>query len=121
MPPTTMILGLIVLAITGCAHHSDKESHRKVLEFDAALSARLWKATQADILILMGEPTSRELIGEAEVWLYQYGTDDRPIKPELKMVAPKHDELILSFDREERLQRYTVIIEGRSTKRERSR
>src|SRR5947208_195236 len=95
-PTTALILGLMLLLIAGCGHHSERESHRKVLELDLGLSARLGKANQADILILMGDPTSRDQIGETEVWLYQYGTDDRPIKPELKMVAPKHDELILS-------------------------
>jgi outer membrane protein assembly factor BamE (lipoprotein component of BamABCDE complex) len=119
--PATLIWSLIALAIAGCGHQSEKESHRQVLEWDAALSVRLGKANHADILQLMGDPTARELIGEAEVWLYQFGSDDRPIKPELKVVAPKHDELILSFDREGRLQRYTVVIEGRSTKRERNR
>jgi hypothetical protein len=119
--PTTLILGWTLLLISGCSHHSEKESHRKVLELDQALSIRLGKASQADIFLLMGEPTSRELIGEAEVWLYQYGTDDRPIKPELKVVAPMHDELILSFDRGRMLHRYTVIIEGHAMKRERSR
>jgi len=118
-PARTWILGLAVVLIAGCGHRSsEKESHQKVMDLDAALSVRLGKASEEDVLRLMGDPTSRELIGETEVWLYQYGKDDRPIPPELKTVAPQHDELILSFDHAGRLQRYTVILEGRSTKRE---
>jgi outer membrane protein assembly factor BamE (lipoprotein component of BamABCDE complex) len=112
---------LVLLLIAGCSHSSSKDSHRKVRELDAELAVRLGKSTQRDILALMGEPTARDLLGEVEVWGYQYGSDDRDISPEYKVVAPKHDELILSFDPGGTLQKYTVILEGRSSQRQRAR
>ena len=88
--------------------------------WDRELSGRLGTAKKADIQALMGEPAVRDLIGDSEVWVYQYGSDDRDIQPEMKMVAPKHDELLLKFSPEGILQRYSVIIEG-TTQRQRGR
>ncbi|HLY12519.1 MAG TPA: outer membrane protein assembly factor BamE [Planctomycetota bacterium] len=115
------VLGILAFPVAGCGSHGSKESHAVVLHWDAELYRRLGTATQSDIQALMGEPTVRDLIGEAEVWVYQYGSDDRAIKPEVKLVAPKHDELILSFDRGGTLQKYTVVAEGRSSQRQRGR
>jgi outer membrane protein assembly factor BamE (lipoprotein component of BamABCDE complex) len=122
MPRRPAALKLFLIALlAGCSHGGSKESHKTVRHWDAELSSRMGTATRADIQALMGEPTARDLIGDSEVWVYQYGKDDRDIQPEMKTVAPKHDELILSFSPEGVLQRYSMIIEGRSTQRQRSR
>jgi outer membrane protein assembly factor BamE (lipoprotein component of BamABCDE complex) len=112
--------GLLVLAAASCSHHP---KHETVLRFDAELSRRLGQAKRADVLALMGEPTAQEQIGDIEVWTYFYehsGAKSRT-KPEVALVAPDHDGLILSFDREGTLQHYNVILEGRVSERGRSR
>lgn len=108
---TPWILAAALVGIGGCSH----PKHEAVLHYDAELAGRLGRAKQADILTLMGEPQIRDRIGEAEVWVYQYkGTDDKDrARPEVRMVAPEHDELILSFDREGVLQKYNLVVEGR--------
>jgi len=114
-----LVLALMLLA-AGCSH---RQPHQKVIELDAQLSGRLGRARQADVLELMGEPTAVDRIGEIEVWVYQYevsgGTMHR--KPDLDVVAPVHDELLLTFDQAGILQKYQAIIEGRSSRREKSR
>ncbi len=92
-----------------------------VIHWDQELFGRLGKANQADVEALLGPPTVRDPLGNSEVWVYQFGSDDRPIRPEYKAVAPKHDELILSFDAAGVLQRYSVIAEGKTTERRRGR
>jgi hypothetical protein len=113
--------GLVLILIGGCRHGGGQESHQAVRHWDAELSGRLGTAKQADIRALIGEPTAVDLIGDSEVWVYQFGEDNRDIKPEYKAVAPKHDELILHFTPEGTMDHYTAIIEGRSTQRQKSR
>ncbi len=122
LPPPVAALrswGVILVLIAGCGHA--KESHAVVRHWDAELAGRLGTASKSDIQALMGEPTARDLIGDSEAWVYQYGKDDRDIRPEYKAVAPKHDELLLNFNPQGILQHYTVVIEGRSTQRSRTR
>lgn len=86
-----------------------------MLHFDSELSRLLGRGKQADVRALMGEPAAEELIGEIEVWSYFYASSGgkSPPNPELAKVAPQHDGLILSFDREGTLQHYYLILEGR--------
>lgn len=107
---------LATALLAGCSH---PPKHEIVLKYDQELSLRLGRAKKADILDLLGEPQVRDLLGDAEVWVYQYDNSDKAGKgrPEVKLVAPDHDELMLSFDREGVLQKYNVIMEGRTTKR----
>jgi hypothetical protein len=112
--------GLLTWAAAGCGQ---PPRHEAVMRFDAELARLLGRAKQPAILALMGEPTARDLIGETEVWTYFYGSsgEQSRSKPEVQLVAPQHDGLILDFDREGTLQRYHVILEGRTSRRERSR
>jgi outer membrane protein assembly factor BamE (lipoprotein component of BamABCDE complex) len=108
--------GLLVLVAAGCSH---PKPHQTVIDFDAQLSSRLGRAKKPDILALMGTPTAQDQIGELEVWTYFYSNSGakHQSKPELDVVAPNHDGLILDFDQEGTLQRYIVILEGRQTRR----
>jgi len=106
--------GLLAFAAAGCSH---ARPHDTVRHFDAELSRRLGQAKRADILALLGEPTAEELLGEIVVWTYFYdSTGGKSLQsPQVQMVDPQHDGLILSFDREGTLQHYYVIIEGRKS------
>jgi outer membrane protein assembly factor BamE (lipoprotein component of BamABCDE complex) len=111
--------GLLAMIAAGCSH---TPPHQTVINFDSQLAQRVGRAKQAEILALMGEPTAQDQIGELEVWTYLYtssGNKHRS-KPEIDLVAPQHDGLILDFDRQGTLQRYHVILEGRATRRDRN-
>jgi outer membrane protein assembly factor BamE (lipoprotein component of BamABCDE complex) len=109
----------VVFALSWAAGCSHAPQHEIVLKYDKELSVRLGRAKKAEIQELMGEPQTRDLLGDSEVWLYQFDNSEKPGKgrPEVHYVAPDHDELILSFDGDGVLQKYNVVMEGRSTKR----
>jgi len=116
----TAFLAALTLLFAGCSQH---QQHQKVIELDAKLAGRLGHAQRGEILDLMGEPTALDRIGDLEVWVYQYEVSGakRSQKSEVTRVAPVHDELLLTFDQGGTLQRYQAVIEGRTTRRERSR
>ena len=109
---------MAVLAAAGCTH---APTHEKIKSYDAQLSTRLGKAKQPEIHELLGEPQVRDLIGDFEVWVYQFENTGEPVRgrPEVAMVAPDHDEIMINFDREGTMQSYHVIIEGRKSRRSR--
>jgi outer membrane protein assembly factor BamE (lipoprotein component of BamABCDE complex) len=114
------IAALVFAALAaGCARSTP---HQQVTEADAQLARRLGTANRGDVLQLLGKPTREDLIGDLEVWVYLYDASgsNRQQKPEMEVVEPVHDELILTFDGNGTLQRYQVVIEGRN-RRERKR
>jgi outer membrane protein assembly factor BamE (lipoprotein component of BamABCDE complex) len=111
---------LFAALAAGCSHGTP---HQQVADADAQLAGRLGRAKRGDVLALLGRPTAEDHVGDLEVWVYQYEASGakRKEKPEMEVVAPVHDELILTFDADGILQRYQVVVEGRRTRRERNR
>jgi outer membrane protein assembly factor BamE (lipoprotein component of BamABCDE complex) len=102
-------LCLLVLAGSGCAH----DDQSKVKELDAQLFSRVGKASREDITAFLGEPEVKDRIGDVEVWIYQFTSVSKGgITAFLKAAATHYDELIMTFDGNGVLQKYTAVIRG---------
>jgi outer membrane protein assembly factor BamE (lipoprotein component of BamABCDE complex) len=111
---------MLAALTAGCGHSTP---HRQVADADAQLSRRIGHATRQEVFELLGKPTAEDHLGDLEVWVYQYEASGakRPQKPEMDVVAPVHDELILTFGGDGILQNYQVVVEGRKSRRDRTR
>jgi len=92
-----------------------------VRDLDLQLSGRLGKAKREEVTALLGEPEVKDVIGQLEIWVYQFrgtGAGGR-VSPALKEIANYYDELILTFDGNGILQKYTLALLGAGSKKNR--